>query len=363
MMTAFLRYQAPFRFRCEDWAKRIFRADLLGRKNEAKWKNACVCSQHFADNMYMCPSQRHEATTRLIWTAHPTMNLYKETQKPSLRRPPRSRTQLERPRVEKVQARSDTQILEDTSLSISATTRCGRKPTPPVAMIRKLKAEQRENANLKRKLKLLEARFSTLKAEAAQLKRWRQQCNCSKLASLRSPVRDFIKDITVNFSKRRPTWSLASLRIATGLLHFSPRCHRFLGDMGIPLPCRSTIRRSLGQCMRSSGICPTIEATITSATESMTSAEKACTVSLDGMSIRPSLRFNPASDRIVGFEDCGSEAGGRTPQIADELIVVWLRGVCSKWKQPIGYYCVNHSPGAKRFQQILTEAAAAVQRQ
>uniref|UniRef100_A0A1I8GIU9 THAP-type domain-containing protein n=1 Tax=Macrostomum lignano TaxID=282301 RepID=A0A1I8GIU9_9PLAT len=36
---------------CEDWARRIFRADLLGKKYEHKWATAVVCSQHFADHI------------------------------------------------------------------------------------------------------------------------------------------------------------------------------------------------------------------------------------------------------------------------------------------------------------------------
>uniref|UniRef100_A0A1I8FZS8 THAP-type domain-containing protein n=1 Tax=Macrostomum lignano TaxID=282301 RepID=A0A1I8FZS8_9PLAT len=56
------------RERCEDWARRIFRSDLLGKKNEARWKNAVVCSHHFPDSMYVCPDQRHEPGVRLMPT-------------------------------------------------------------------------------------------------------------------------------------------------------------------------------------------------------------------------------------------------------------------------------------------------------
>uniref|UniRef100_A0A1I8H2Y2 THAP-type domain-containing protein n=1 Tax=Macrostomum lignano TaxID=282301 RepID=A0A1I8H2Y2_9PLAT len=66
------------RARCEDWACCIFRADLLGKKYEHKWATAVVCSQHFADHMYMCPKDRHEPHSRLVWNAHPTLKLYKD---------------------------------------------------------------------------------------------------------------------------------------------------------------------------------------------------------------------------------------------------------------------------------------------
>uniref|UniRef100_A0A1I8FC02 THAP-type domain-containing protein n=1 Tax=Macrostomum lignano TaxID=282301 RepID=A0A1I8FC02_9PLAT len=79
--TRFHRFPAN-RERCEDWARRIFRADLLGKKNEARWKNAVVCSHHFPDSMYVCPDQRHEPGVRLMPTAYPMLQLYKEIAEP-----------------------------------------------------------------------------------------------------------------------------------------------------------------------------------------------------------------------------------------------------------------------------------------
>uniref|UniRef100_A0A1I8J6I5 THAP-type domain-containing protein n=1 Tax=Macrostomum lignano TaxID=282301 RepID=A0A1I8J6I5_9PLAT len=75
-----------------DWARRIFRADLLGKKYEHKWATAVVCSQHFADHMYMCTKDRHEPHSRLVWNAHPTLKLYKDTaQEQKTRSPPKPR--------------------------------------------------------------------------------------------------------------------------------------------------------------------------------------------------------------------------------------------------------------------------------
>uniref|UniRef100_A0A1I8INR3 AMP-binding domain-containing protein n=1 Tax=Macrostomum lignano TaxID=282301 RepID=A0A1I8INR3_9PLAT len=76
---------------CEDWARRIFRADLLGKKNEARWKNAVVCSHHFPDSMYVCPDQRHEPGVRLMPTAYPMLQLYKEIAEPYRRSRPRAK--------------------------------------------------------------------------------------------------------------------------------------------------------------------------------------------------------------------------------------------------------------------------------
>jgi hypothetical protein len=37
----------------------------------------------------------------------------------------------------------------------------------------------------------------------------------------------------------------------------------------------------------------------------MSEAEKFCTISIDGMAIRPSLRYDSNSDQIIGFQDFG----------------------------------------------------------
>ncbi|MEE4247030.1 MAG: hypothetical protein V2I33_16575 [Kangiellaceae bacterium] len=94
----------------------------------------------------------------------------------------------------------------------------------------------------------------------------------------------------------------------------------------------------------------------------MTEEEKFCTICIDGMALTPGLRYDCHSDRVVGFEDCGSKVGGRTSKIGNEFVAVWLKGVSSKWKQPIGHYLVHHSPGESRFSQILTECLAATKR-
>jgi hypothetical protein len=215
---------------------------------------------------------------------------------------------------------------------------------------------------LNRKLALVQAKYKMLVAENAKLRKDQVKCHCLRLSQLTPVVKEFISDQLQNSKKRRPTWSRATQRLAIGLLHYSPRSHRFMRDIGFLLPCRSTIRQKVGSCVRNSGICPTIENSVAAAAVSMTEAEKVCTISFDGMAIRPSLRFDSNTDQIIGFEDCGPCAGGRTSTVANELVVVWIRGVCSKWKQPVGFYLLHHAPGAQRFKQILTESVAAVAR-
>ena len=54
------------------------------------------------------------------------------------------------------------------------------------------------------------------------------------------------------------------------------------------------------------------------------------------MSIKEGLLYNVGRDIIEGFEDFGHI--GQTRYIAIHAIVFMIRGLASKWKQPIGYF-------------------------
>ena len=63
-----------------------------------------------------------------------------------------------------------------------------------------------------------------------------------------------------------------------------------------------------------------------------------CDVSLvsDEMSIKQALLYNGKHDTIEGFEDFGFI--GKTKYIANHAIAFVVRGLASKWKQPLGYF-------------------------
>ena len=59
-------------------------------------------------------------------------------------------------------------------------------------------------------------------------------------------------------------------------------------------------------------------------------------IAFDEMSIKQGLMYNPGTDRFEGFEDFGDI--GQTKYIANHTTVFMVRGLASKWKQPIGYF-------------------------
>ena len=68
----------------------------------------------------------------------------------------------------------------------------------------------------------------------------------------------------------------------------------------------------------------------------MSGHEKLVTISLDGMRLSTGLTYRKHSDMLIGFEDLGSH--GRSHKVANEGVVVMVRGVTRQWKQIIGFF-------------------------
>lgn len=63
---------------------------------------------------------------------------------------------------------------------------------------------------------------------------------------------------------------------------------------------------------------------------------KLCVLCVDEMSIKANLFYNSGTDQVVGLEDCGQ--GDRIFKPAHNATVLMVRGIYSKWKQPLCYY-------------------------
>ncbi|GFO18982.1 THAP domain-containing protein 9 [Plakobranchus ocellatus] len=91
---------------------------------------------------------------------------------------------------------------------------------------------------------------------------------------------------------------------------------------------------------------------------SMGLQEKVCAMLLDEMALKASLQFNPLDDQDEGFEDFGQF--GRSPKHATHALVFMLRGLLTKWKQPISYYLSNGPVKAHMLVPLLYEVIRGV---
>ena len=70
----------------------------------------------------------------------------------------------------------------------------------------------------------------------------------------------------------------------------------------------------------------------------------------DEMSIEQSLVYNEGTDSVEGFEDFGNL--GQTRYIANYATAFLVRGLTSKWKQPVGYFLSSWPIKAKILQSL-----------
>ncbi|KAI4468052.1 thap domain-containing protein 9 [Holotrichia oblita] len=90
-----------------------------------------------------------------------------------------------------------------------------------------------------------------------------------------------------------------------------------------------------------------------------TTLDKYCILMFDEISITPHLQYNAKEDMVEGFEDFGYRS---TTKIADHIQVFMLRGIRSKWKQPLYYNAVTGATKAADIVRILKLIVAEVEK-
>ncbi|RZB39152.1 Tnp P element domain containing protein [Asbolus verrucosus] len=76
------------------------------------------------------------------------------------------------------------------------------------------------------------------------------------------------------------------------------------------------------------------------------------------ISLQPSLFYNLSEDRMDGLEDDGAY---RTTKIADHAMVLMLKGVSKKWKQPIAYFFTENGMKSLNVAKYIKAAIHEVQ--
>ena len=91
----------------------------------------------------------------------------------------------------------------------------------------------------------------------------------------------------------------------------------------------------------------------------MSQSSKACALILDEMSIKESVSYDRHRDEVEGYEDFGNL--GRTRFIANHAIVFLVRGMCEKWKQPLGYFLTSGTMSGSIMGTLLKDCITKVE--
>lgn len=87
---------------------------------------------------------------------------------------------------------------------------------------------------------------------------------------------------------------------------------------------------------------------------SMAERDRVCILLLDEMSLKSALAYDASRDVIVGFEDYGHLGTGK--ELANSALVFMVKGICSKWKQPIGYFLAHNTTSADKLKSLVLSA-------
>ena len=184
---------------------------------------------------------------------------------------------------------------------------------------------------------------------------------CGRLNSLPKTQRLFfetqIKSATV--SKKGMRWSEHDKLLSLGLFYKSPAAFRFLARI-FNLPGMRTLQRFISAFDVCTGFnCDYLHA-LQKRAESLNSKERCVVVTFDGMSLRSALKYLEYKDRIMGFVDFGAFQSSEPSrgQVAKHALQFMVRGISTRWKQPIGHIFIGNSISPDVLKQMITTLIA-----
>ena len=143
-------------------------------------------------------------------------------------------------------------------------------------------------------------------------------------------------------------YALADKMLALSIFYQSRKAYRILSKL-FALPSKKTLQRAMQKTNIMPGFVTFIFEALKLKVDSMEQKEKYVALVFDEMSLKTSLVYNSGLDKIEGFEDFGES---NSPFIADHALVFMVRGLLSKWKQPLAYFLTAGTVTADKLQQL-----------
>ena len=138
----------------------------------------------------------------------------------------------------------------------------------------------------------------------------------------------------------------------------STSAYAILRSVGFQLPHPRTLRRRFSTVLTGVSLCQSLLEMMRLRTLALEEHEKRVTLSLDGMTVTKALTYSHHHDELVGFVNCGQHH--QSDEIADQAILVMIRGLTLKWKQVLGYFVAKHNLATPTLTAIISEIVRAV---
>jgi len=191
-------------------------------------------------------------------------------------------------------------------------------------------------------------------------KKLRSSRNCNRDKSAvsgvnRNPAVRFFESQLKHYSRNKcgRRYPNHDKNFALSLYYASPKAYKLCSKM-FCLPSISLLRLWLRRVNVKPGFCDNVFSLLQRKAQSMPTSDRCCVLLLDEISLKRGLNYCKSTDEIVGFEDFGN--GQRTDKYANQALVLMVRGLKSRWKQPLAYYLACNTTAANRLTVVVCEA-------
>ncbi|XP_050557997.1 transposable element P transposase isoform X3 [Spodoptera frugiperda] len=131
----------------------------------------------------------------------------------------------------------------------------------------------------------------------------------------------------------------------------SPKAYRLLQNMFV-LPSKRAIQIMLSAVTIVPGINNIIISNLKNAVKNLNNESKLVNLLFDEVSLAPGLEYNIKLGKIIGFEDLGPTC---RQSLADHALVLMIKSIKSKYKQPICYTFCTGSTKAPDLKKIIKQ--------
>lgn len=176
---------------------------------------------------------------------------------------------------------------------------------------------------------------------------------CQQLDALPDTAKQFITSQihAMSVSSFGMRWSHQDKLLALGLYYKSPSAYRFMRRT-FRLPTERTLQKYISGFNVTTGFECDYMLALQKRAESLNLHDRHVVVTFDGMSLRSSLKYLEHDDRIIGFEDtCGFSEPSNAA--AKHVLQFMVRGISTRWKQPVGHFFVGNSVPASVLEKML----------
>ena len=215
-----------------------------------------------------------------------------------------------------------------------------------------------EKIKLRREVARLRTKVSRLKKKKTpSTKVGRKEARINNIVM---QLKEYLPSETVSFietqirmsqrSKHGKRWTIKDKTLALSIFYHSRKAYRLLSKI-FCLPSKSTLLRSLRKSNLSPGFNDKIFSALELKVSSMSENSRQCALTFDEISLKSALQYNPQRDVIEGFEHYGDS--GQSKYMATHALAFMVRGLATKWKQPVGYF-LSAGPVTGKTLQSLT---------